>query len=266
MEYMAQNEPARAPWRVLAIGGGEVSDEATLRLALPAGASSYADAQIDDYGGPRPPGAPRFRHWPGLALSLRARLSPEALRGTAGFGFWNAPYGDVTMRRPALPAAAWFFFASPPNDLPFAPPPGHGAFAATLDAAAPRALALIPLAPAALLLHQFAPLGRRLWPAIRRRLGISAAPLAVAPGEWHDYRLEWRRDGCRFLVDGAAVLSTDHSPRGPLGFVCWIDNQYLVLTPRGRLRAGILPLDNEQWLEVDNLVIQPLAAATVLAE
>ena len=23
------------------------------------------------------------------------------------------------------------------------------------------------------------------------------------------------------------------APRGPLGFVCWLDNQYLILTPRG---------------------------------
>ena len=261
MEQMAQNEPDRLAWRALAVGGGLVGGDRLLRLALPAGAGGYADAQIDDYGGPRPPGAPRFAHRPGVVLSLRARLSAGELRGTAGFGFWNAPYGDVTQRRPALPAAVWFFFASSPNDLPFAPPPGHGPFAATLDAATPRALALLPLAPAALLLHQVAPLRRRLWPAIRRRLGIAAAPLAALPGEWHDYRLEWRRDGCRFLVDGAAVLATDHSPRGPLGFVCWIDNQYLVLTPRGRFRAGVLPLANEQWLEVSDLALHPLIDA-----
>ena len=81
---------------------------------------------------------------------MRARFSHTAgeLRGTAGFGFWNAPYGDPTQRRAALPAALWFFFASATNDLPFAPPPGHGWFAATLDATTPRALALVPLAPA----------------------------------------------------------------------------------------------------------------------
>jgi len=247
-------------WHSLLVGGGRHSGDSDtgLRLSLPAGVDGYADAQIDDYGGPRPAGAPRFRHRPGLALSLRARFSPD-LAGTAGFGFWNAPYGDPATRRLALPAAAWFFYASTPNDLPFAPEPGRGWFAATLDSGAPRAVALLPLAPAVLLLNQFGPLRRRLWPVVRRRLSIRAAPLAAPPDAWHDYHLEWRRDGCRFLVDGAPALTTAASPRGPLGFVGWVDNQYLVLTPRGRFRAGVLHVAREQWLEVTNLVIQPLA-------
>ena len=257
MAHLPQNVPDAPDRRALAIGGGRVATVGRLRFTLPAGVSGYADAQIDDYGSPRPPGAPRFAHRPGVALSLRARFSHPAneLRGTAGFGFWNAPYGDPTTRRPALPAAAWFFFASPPNDLPFAPEPGHGWFAATIDATTPRALAMIPLAPPILLLNQFAPLRRRLWPAVRRRLSIAAAPLAVDLRDWHDYRLAWRHDGCRFRVDGATVLTTPAAPRGPLGFVCWLDNQYLVLTPRGRFRAGVLPVAQEQWLEVADLMI-----------
>jgi len=262
MARMAQNVPGAAEGRILESGGGCVSGGDVLRFTLPPGGLTYADAQIDDHGGARPPGVARFAHRPGLALSLRARFSHTAdeLRGTAGFGFWNAPYGDPTQRRPALPAAVWFFFASATNDLPFAPPPGHGWFAATLDATTLRALALMPLAPAVLLLNQFAPLRRRLWPAIRRRLGIHAAPLAVDLRQWHDYRLEWRRDGGRFWVDGAPVLCAPAAPRGPLGFVCWLDNQYLVLTPRGRFRAGVLPVAQEQWLEVADLAICPLAA------
>ena len=260
MARMAQNVPGPGARRFLEIGGGHVSRGDALRFTLPAGATAYADAQIDDYGRPRPPGTPRFAHRPGVALSLRARFShpAEELHGTAGFGFWNAPYGDPTQRHLSLPAAAWFFFASPPNDLPFAPEPGCSWFAATLDATTPRALALLPLAPAVLLLNQFAPLRRRLWPAVRRRLGIHAALLGADLRQWHDYRLEWRRDGGRFFVDGTPVLTTPSAPRGPLGFVCWLDNQYLALTPRGRFRAGVLPLVQEQWLEVGNLVIQPL--------
>ncbi len=258
MLHSTQNVPDAPSRRRLELGGGRVMTGDTLRFTLPAGVAGYADAQIDDYGGERPPGLPRFAHRPGVFLSLRARFSHPAgeLRGTAGFGFWNAPYGDPTTRRLALPAAAWFFFASPPNDLPFAPERGHGWFAATIDATTPRALGLIPLAPPVLLLNQAGPLRRRLWPAVRRRLGIAAAPLAVDLRQWHDYRLEWRRDGCRFLVDGAPVLATPTAPRGPLGFVCWLDNQYLVLTPRGRFRAGVLPLAQEQWLEVSDLAIR----------
>ena len=250
---------ARASRRALEIGGGQVSGDEVLRFALPPGAGGYADAQIDDYG--RPGRGSRFLWHPNVALNLRARFShaADALRGTAGFGFWNAPYGDPSTRRLALPRAVWFFFASPPNDLPFAPQPdGHGWFAATLGATTPKALALAPLAPAVLLLNQFGAARRRVWPAVRRGLGISAATLEADLRDWHDYRLEWRPAGCRFLVDGVPVLAPPHSPRGPLGFVCWLDNQYLVLTPRGRFRAGTLAIETEQWMDVDGLVIEPI--------
>ena len=252
---------ARANQRALEVGGGQVTGDEALRFSLPPGAGGYADAQIDDYGRPGPSLGPGFLWRPGLALGLRARFShaADSLRGTAGFGFWNAPYGDPTTRRLALPRAVWFFFASPPSDLPFAPEPdGCGWFVATLDATTPKVLSLAPLAPACLLLNQFGPARRRVWPAVRRGLGISTAPLPIDLRDWHDYRLEWRPAGCRFLVDGALALATAHSPRGPLGFVCWLDNQYLVLSPRGRFRAGTLAIEAEQWMEVDRLVIDPI--------
>lgn len=235
--------------RALELNGGRVETGPVTHFRLAPVRSGYADAQIDDYGGR----AGRFVHRPGATLRLRARFSHESdeLRGTAGFGFWNAPYGDPTRRRPSLPQAVWFFFASPPNDLPFAPgSPGRGWFAATMDAGTTAALALIPAAPFVLVLNQFAAARERVWPAVRQRLGIAAAPLTIEMREWHEYRLEWRPDGCRFAVDGRIVLETPHSPRGPLGFVCWLDNQYLVLTPRGRFRAGTLGLADEQWMEV----------------
>lgn len=235
--------------RVLEMNGGRVEMGPVTRFRLAPVPFGYADAQIDDYGGR----VGRFVHRPGAALSLRARFSHDAdlLRGTAGFGFWNAPYGDPTRRRPSLPQAAWFFFASPPNDLPFAPEsPGRGWFAATIDAGTTAALALIPAAPLVLVLNQFAAARQRVWPAVRRRLGIAAATLNVDMREWHEYRLEWRPDGCHFAVDGQIALKSPYSPRGPLGFVCWLDNQYLVLTPRGRFRAGTLGLADEQWMEV----------------
>lgn len=244
-----------ATWRSLELNGGRVESGPTHRFALPRGATGYADAQIDDYGAP---GA-RF-HWrPGATLRLQARFShaADALRGTAGFGFWNAPYGDPSHRRLARPQAAWFFFASAPNDLPFAPDePGRGWFAATIDAARPAALALAPLAPAVALFNQWAAIRRRLWPAVRARLGIHAAPLGVAMRQWHTYELRWRPEGCTFTVDGRAVLATPHAPRGPLGFVCWLDNQFLALTPRGRFRAGVIDVAQEQWLEVADLSLE----------
>jgi hypothetical protein len=259
MEQMVQSmtAPIARRLRLLEINGGVVETAPTHRFRLPAGVAGYADAQIDDYGGPDG----RFLHRPGATLSLRARFSGAAdqLRGTAGFGFWNAPYGDPSRRRPALPRAAWFFFASSPNDLPFAPgTPGRGWFATTIDAKTPAALALLPFAPVVLALNQVSAVRRRLWPAIRRRLGIGAAPIAVDIRQWHDYRLEWRADSCRFMVDNRIVLDAPQAPRGPLGFVCWLDNQYLVLTPRGRFRAGVLKVAEEQWMEVADLRVGPI--------
>jgi hypothetical protein len=247
-------------WRVVELNGGRVERGATWRFTLPLVAAGYANAQIDDYGPAAWRGHACFRWRPGVTLSLRARFSHEAgaLRGTAGFGFWNSPYGDPSVRRLALPQAAWFFFASAPNDLPFAPEsPGRGWFAATVDAATPMALGMAPFAPVVLALNQFAAVRRRLWPVVQRRLGIGFAPLSVDLREWREYRLEWRSEGCRFLVDGRPALETAHSPRGPLGFVCWMDNQYLVLTPRGRFRAGVLPLEGSQRLEIDDLALAP---------
>jgi hypothetical protein len=38
----------------------------------------------------------------------------------------------------------------------------------------------------------------------------------------------------------------------------WLDNQYLVVTPWGRLRWGLLDTPGRQWLEVSELAIEPL--------
>lgn len=251
---MAQSMDARQ-WRVVELNGGRVEDGLGRLLRLPFGKKAYANAQIDDYGGP----GGDFIHRPGVILTLRARFShtTDSLEGTAGFGFWNAPYGDPTRSRPALPQAIWFFFASPPNDLPFAPgSPGRGWFAATLDASTVTSLAMIPLAPVVLALNQFSASRAFVWPAVLRNLGIHAAPLNVDLTRWHAYSLEWWADGARFKVDGREILETSRAPRGPLGFVCWLDNQYLVLTPRGRIRAGVLSTRHDQWLEIEDLAIR----------
>lgn len=249
-------------WRRLELNGGQVMEAPHWRFQLPPIEKGYADAQIDDYGllsERRRWRRRRYYPWQaGVVLRLRARFSHPAgrLRGTAGFGFWNAPFGDPTVPWPALPQATWFFYASDPSDLPLAAAgPGRGWFASTIDAATGRALALLPAAPLVLLLNQFPPLRRRLWPGLRRRLGISFAPLPVAMTVWHEYELHWRPDGCHFYVDGESVLQTPFSPRGPLGFVCWLDNQFLAVAGNGRFRHGVLPIPETQWLEVIDLSI-----------
>ncbi len=71
--------------------------------------------------------------------------------------------------------------------------------------------------------------------------------------EWHTYRLDWQSEGCTFIVDGESILRTSASPGGPMGFVCWLDNQYLVVTVRGRFRWGTMPTAEEQSLFIRNL-------------
>ena len=244
-------------------GGGRI--EATpggARLVLPAASSArYADAQLDDYAGlPRR----RFPHRPPLRLSLRARFLPEGphhpspvtrdtLTGTAGFGFWNNPFGAQS-KLPAPPQAVWFFYASPPSDMPLAlGVPGHGWKAACLDAGSASALVWAPLAPAVMLACRAPKLYRAVWRRVQRALGICERSLAFEQGDmadWRAYEIDWRRDGARWRVDGETVLETERAPRGPLGFVAWIDNQYAIVTPQGKFRFGLLDSPFEQWLEV----------------
>jgi hypothetical protein len=247
-------------FRILEMNGGQVLGERPyspnpFTLHLPICQTGYADAQIDDCLGRR-----KAYPWrPGTQLSLRARFSHEAdqLVGTAGFGFWNAPFGDPSKPVPALPQATWFFFGSPPNDLPLAHNgPGQGWFASTLDATTWRAIGLAPLAPVVLLLNQFARLRHKIWPWVQRQLQISFQPLQETMTDWHEYQLIWRESGCAFWVDGRLIHQTPFSPCGPLGFVCWIDNQYMVATSNGRFRWGTLPVTTPQFLEVDNLQIE----------
>ncbi len=247
-------------WRRLTINGGQVFDDPNWRFELPPVERGYANAQIDDYGRQSDQKLSR-RHYPwrpGVKLQLRARFShsPDDLLGTAGFGFWNAPFGDPTVPWPALPQAVWFFYASAPSNLPLAATgPGRGWFASTLDATTRQALALIPAAPFVLLGNQFTKFRQWIWPFLRRRLGISFAPVVAAMTEWHEYELHWLPEGCEFFVDGALILRTPFSPRGPVGFVCWLDNQYMVLEGNGRFRHGILPIPQTQWMEVSDLAI-----------
>lgn len=262
-------------WHRATPGGGTLDVDvaaSVLRCAIPpTPAGRYANAQIDDYGGAR---LARYPWRPPLRLEVRARTSlpihpPEGspsrggedsqafLRGTFGFGFWNAPM-TVTRGALRLPDAVWFFGASPPSEMRLVPGlPGRGWKAQVVHAN--RAGALV---------YGGAVLGMAGWARltgdermaarlVRRMTGASEASLDVNTTAWHDYALEWHPDAARFFIDGVEALRAPDPPRGPLGFVAWIDNQYAVATPRGQLRFGTLAT-RAQWLELDAVRITRL--------
>ena len=227
--------------------GGNVSldPEGRWRLMIPKGVEgSYRLAQLDDYTtAHRRADLP----WtPPVALTLRARVSSPDLPGTWGFGWWNDPFsvqlgfGGSGRRLPAMPNAAWFFFASPPNHLAFSGDhPAQGFLAATF--AAPRPPFLLPALGAPVVpLLAWPTAARFLRKLIGRVMTEDAAALDVDVTAWHTYRLTWREDQVQFRIDEETRFATDVAPRGPLGLVLWIDNQYMAFPPDGRLRFGSL--------------------------
>lgn len=247
-------------WSLWTFGAGTFEHEdATLRLILPpAGTGEYSDAQIADYIGQ---GTRVFRWQAPLRLTVRAWAShgAAALRGTAGFGFWNEPFVPGVVWRPRLPRAAWFFFGSPPNNMALARGvPGHGWKAATLDTTRLPFLLLAPFAPFGFALMRIPALYRALWPAGQWAIGASEALLPVDLDEPHTYSLEWLPDSVSFTVDGTHVHRAPYAPRGALGFIAWIDNQYAVVTPQGRFKFGLVKTDEPQWLALDRVLIEPL--------
>ena len=228
----------------------------SVRMINFAGAqNAYVNAQLDDYQGL----ARRDFLWrPPLCLRVRARFSHEAayLHGTAGFGFWNDPFLMTGWRLPAPPSALWFFFASPPSDMALAQGvAGCGWKAAVIDAGRTKALRWLPLAPFLVPAMHSQAIHRRIWRRIQHDLGIAEATVGGAMTAWRRYEIVWGERSTTFWVDGEPVLQDAPSPHGALGLVMWIDNQYMVVHPSGRLAHGVLRLPRAQWLEIDALEV-----------
>ncbi|MFQ5945656.1 MAG: hypothetical protein ACE5NC_05320 [Anaerolineae bacterium] len=191
-----------------------------------------------------------------MRLEVVARFSTSAdrLTGTAGFGFWNHPFPGGRVE--AAPNAVWFFFASPPSLLTPAPGlVGRGWMAGSWNGGS---------VPGPLL--RLGALSLRL-PGIRG-LAMRAADRQVQASErvldgelmrsWHRYTLTWRASEARFSIDGEEVHASPSAPRGPLGFVAWVDNQFAIVEPSGVLRLGHLEIDQLQWLELGEIAIKRL--------
>ncbi len=245
-----------AVWRQIAVGRGQITTGLNgLRLAV-SGATRqhYSDAQLDDIYGPE-----RGLRWHApVRLSLRARFSQPAdqLRGTAGFGFWNAPLMPRTL--PRLPRAAWFFFMSSHGNMPLAlGTAGHGWKAAVIDTATPQALAWLPLAPLVVPLLNLPPLYAPLWRRVQAAVQVQEQALpTVDMAQWHIYTIDWQPHAVTFFVNGQPILHAP-APHGSLCCVLWIDNQYAIIEPRGRFGWGLLDAPAAQWLDIDWLILEP---------
>jgi hypothetical protein len=237
----------------------EARGEGAWRLEIPAGPRGrYRLAQLDDYAGLKR----RDYKWNApLRMKLEARASEKALPGTWGFGFWNDPFGMALfsgaepLRLPALPNAAWFFFASPHNYLSLRDDlPAEGSLAAIFRS--PRLPAVL-LAPTllGLPLLMARPAARMLRKLARRFVQQDGARLPLTPTEWHTYVIDLSHETALFQVDGEKALETTFIPMGPLGFVMWIDNQYAAFRADGSVGFGSLENPQPAWIEISGLVL-----------
>ena len=237
------------------------------RLSIPAGpAGRYRCAQLDDH-------AMRLRRWfpwqVPVTLSLHARVSSQNLTGTWGFGFWNDPFdfnlrlGNAIPQLPAAPNTAWFFHAAPPNYLSLRDDlPAQGFLASafrSLDWPRRRLIGNRTGVPN--------PVGTKKspWPfrwgldGVRRVgswfIGQDASSLTIDCTEWHSYAIECGEDGVIFKVNGEIIFQTKVTPRGRLGLVLWIDNQYAAFPPGGRLTFGTSESNQPGWLELAGISV-----------
>lgn len=231
------------------------------KFTLPSGpAGRYRWAQLDDYLHRK---RGDFLWQPPFRLKLRSKVSDRNVPGTWGFGLWNDPFSfslglkAASRRLPSLPNAAWFFFAgvenylSLKNDLP-----ANGFLAAVFSSPlvpSPLLGLSLPFMPL-ILVPAAARLVRRLAGSIIRE---DSHLLPVAVTEWHEYCLEWEQQAVRFHVDGEQRFYTEVVPKGRMGLVLWVDNQFAAFPPDGKIRTGTLRCDYPVSLEIADFEIQP---------
>jgi len=244
-------------WNRFAVGAAWLQEQPGIvrLLAGPAPADSLSDVELNDHRlFPRG----RWPWRPPLRMTVRARAShnAETLIGTAGFGFWNAPFGASNDAVDA-PQASGFFTLSPPSFISMTSGGfGTGWRAQVLNA--PRAPRPIILA-GALAWLVLKPLRPWFYRAAAKQVGGGEARVTQPLTEWHTYRIDWLSGLTEFWVDDELVFHTTSAPRGPLGFVAWIDNSMLNVS-EATFKFGNLALPEQQWLELSGVSIEPIHA------
>ena len=233
--------------------------EDSWRLSLPPGkAGKYRVSQIDDYANlPRK----EFLWQKPLRFSLQSRVSDQQIPGTWGFGFWNDPFSfnigiqGSGRRLPVLPDAVWFFFASPENHLSFEnKKPAQGMLASVFASKTISPPLLVP-GGVFLPLAFFPPAGRLIRKFMSRLIQYDAARIEMNLTDWHTYTIEFSREDIRYSIDEKFFFKTTCQPKGKMGFLIWIDNQYASFDPQGKIKFGTLASQREHWLEIRDLVL-----------
>ena len=240
------------------INGGRVEREGDLlRLIIPpASSAGYTDAQLDDYEHDLPR---EFVNTPPQQLRIRARFSHPtgAMKGTAGFGFWNHPFtreGGVI----EAPQNVWFFYGSPESNMQLAKGvPGNGFKAASLSSPLPSVegrgvgasltKALMLAGNLALKLPGVSTLAMNV---ARNFIAANEVLLNTDITQWHDYAIDWLPDETIFCVDGQTVMRAARSPHSALGFVAWVDNYRATATPDGQYEFAYVDVPELQWMEM----------------
>jgi hypothetical protein len=178
------------------------------------------------------------------------------LRGTTGFGFWNDPL-DAKGRFVAAPSYVWFLHASPPSSLG----DDRKATAGGLVAGTMRGMPVPrPAIAAGNLALRLSGVERLVTRFVERRAAPAevALPIDLDLSTWHDFGIDWRRDGVDFSVDNVAVASipSDRTPYRPVGFVAWIDNNWLNIDAEGRYRFGRREAPGRQTLKLARVTIE----------
>jgi hypothetical protein len=232
------------------------------RLEIPAGPKGiYRLAQLDDYS------HQSRSHFPWktpVTLELSARASDNLIPGTWGFGLWNDPFsfsfgfGGGTRRLPALPNAIWFFFAAPRNHLSLRDDlPAEGNLAAIFHSPNLPSILLIPgmIFLPLLYIPPVARLFRRLAGSVIRQETVR---FNTDLTQWHDYKLVWEASRVCFSMDNSPQLESCLSPSAALGFVLWIDNQFLAWSSNGRFDYGSLETACPAWIEIKDFHLEQL--------
>ena len=240
-------------------GVANYSGSNQMLLSIPPGSTrAYRWAQLDDY---HKVSRRKFPWQLPLKISLQARCSMQEHAGTWGFGLWNDPFsaslglGGMAHRLPALPNCAWFFYASPPNHLEIHDRfPSDGFLAATFQSPRIPTPFLLPAFPGLpLFVLPFFAKHFRKW--LRPIINQDAVKILIDLTQWHSYQIDWSKQTVNFMIDEKQVLSTKISPKGKLGLVIWIDNQYAAFPPDGKIRFGTLSQETESRLEIKGLEI-----------